>query len=46
MAARENATSTKRIGDLQKILKDLMLNTKIDESSRLAHHVQQNLMRP
>ncbi len=43
VAARENATSTKRIGDLQKILKDLMLNTKIDESSRLAHHVQQNL---
>jgi N-acetylmuramoyl-L-alanine amidase len=43
VAAMENATSTKRIGDLQKILKDLMLNTKIDESSRLAHHVQQNL---
>lgn len=43
VAARENATSTKRIGDLQKILKDLMLNTKIDESSRLAHNVQQNL---
>ncbi|RPH87294.1 MAG: N-acetylmuramoyl-L-alanine amidase [Desulfobacteraceae bacterium] len=43
VAALENATSTKRIGDLQKILKDLMLNTKIDESSRLAHHVQQNL---
>jgi N-acetylmuramoyl-L-alanine amidase len=44
VAARENATSTKRIGDLQKILKDLMLNTKIDESSRLAHHVQSHLV--
>jgi N-acetylmuramoyl-L-alanine amidase len=43
VAALENATSTKRIGDLQKILKDLMLNTKIDESSRLAHHVQLHL---
>lgn len=43
VAAMENATSTKRIGDLQKILKDLMLNTKIDESSRLAHHVQLHL---
>jgi len=44
VAARENATSTKRIGDLQKILKDLMLNTKIDESSRLAGHVQKRLV--
>lgn len=41
VAARENATSTRRISDMQKILKDLMLNTKIDESSRLAGHVQQ-----
>jgi N-acetylmuramoyl-L-alanine amidase len=44
VAARENATSTKRIGDLQKILKDLMLNTKIDESSRLAHQVQNHMV--
>lgn len=44
VAARENATSTKRIGDLQKILKDLMLNTKIDESARLAGQVQKNLV--
>ena len=44
VAARENATSTKRMGDLQKILKDLMLNTKIDESSRLAHQVQHHLV--
>jgi N-acetylmuramoyl-L-alanine amidase len=44
VAAFENATSTKRISDMQKILKDLMLNTKIDESNRLAGHVQQNLV--
>ncbi|MBA4393444.1 MAG: N-acetylmuramoyl-L-alanine amidase [Desulfobacca sp.] len=45
VAARENATSTKRISDMQKILKDLMLNTKIDESSRLAAYVQQSIVR-
>ncbi|MEW6184471.1 MAG: N-acetylmuramoyl-L-alanine amidase, partial [Thermodesulfobacteriota bacterium] len=44
VAARENATSTKRISDMQKILKDLMLNTKIDESSRLAGHIQKTLV--
>ena len=44
VAAFENATSTKRISDMQKILKDMMLNTKIDESSRLAGHVQQNVV--
>jgi N-acetylmuramoyl-L-alanine amidase len=44
VAAFENATSTKRISDMQKILKDLMLNTKIDESNRLAAQVQQNLV--
>jgi len=44
VAAFENATSTKRISDMQKILKDLMLNTKIDESSRLAGHLQQNII--
>ena len=44
VAAFENATSTKRISDLQKTLKDFMLNSKIDESSRLAGHVQQNVV--
>jgi N-acetylmuramoyl-L-alanine amidase len=44
VAAFENATSTKRISDLQKTLKDIMLNSKIDESSRLAGHVQQNVI--
>ncbi len=40
VAARENATSTKNISDLQTILSDLMQNSKINESSRLAYHVQ------
>jgi N-acetylmuramoyl-L-alanine amidase len=40
VAARENATSTKNISDLQTILIDLMQNAKINESSRLAGHVQ------
>jgi N-acetylmuramoyl-L-alanine amidase len=44
VAARENATSEKNISDLQTILNDLMLNTKIHESSRLAHEVQEGMM--
>jgi N-acetylmuramoyl-L-alanine amidase len=44
LAARENATSEKNISDLQKILNDLMLNTKIHESSRLAHLVEKGLV--
>ncbi len=43
VAARENATSTKNISDLQTILYDLMRNAKINESSRLAGHVQETL---
>jgi len=43
VAARENATSTKNISDLQSILSDLMQNAKINESSRLAVHVQESL---
>jgi N-acetylmuramoyl-L-alanine amidase len=45
LAALENATSTKNIGDLQMILNDLMLNTKINESSRLAEFVHKGLMK-
>ena len=45
LAAFENAVSTKRISDLEKILNDLMLNSKINESSRLADAVQQGLIR-
>jgi N-acetylmuramoyl-L-alanine amidase len=43
VAARENATSTKNISDLQMILSDLMQNAKINESSRLAAHVQRSM---
>lgn len=43
VAARENATSTKNISDLQTILNDLMQNAKINESSRLASHVQESI---
>lgn len=43
VAALENATSTHNISELQDILSNLMNNSKIDESSRLAHFVQTNL---
>lgn len=45
VAARENATSTKNISDLQAILTDLMQNAKINESSRLAVRIQDTLYR-
>jgi N-acetylmuramoyl-L-alanine amidase len=45
VAALENATSTKNISDLQAILTDLMQNAKINESSRLATHVHDNITR-
>ncbi len=44
LAAKENATSKKNISDLQVILNDLMLNTKIFESRSLAKFVQQGLL--
>ncbi len=44
VAARENATSTHNISELQDILADLMKNSKIQESSRLARYVQNNLV--
>ena len=44
VAARENATSTHNISELQDILTDLMKNSKIQESSRLARYVQNNLV--
>ena len=40
VAARENATSRKNISDLEDILNGLMQNAKINESGRLATHVQ------
>jgi N-acetylmuramoyl-L-alanine amidase len=44
VAALENATSTRKISDLESILKDLLLNTKVDESARLAGQVQSHLI--
>ncbi len=44
LAALENSTSTKNIGQLQSILNDLMQNSKIKESSRLASCVQRSLV--
>ncbi|KJS29090.1 MAG: hypothetical protein VR64_21750 [Desulfatitalea sp. BRH_c12] len=44
VAARENATSTKNISDLDSILKDLMQNAKVTESTRLASYVQQGAL--
>ncbi len=44
VAARENATSEKNISDLQTILNNLMMNTKIHESNRLAHEVQNGMV--
>lgn len=40
VAARENATSTHQMSDLQNILSDIMKNSKIEESSKLAKKVQ------
>jgi len=45
VAARENATSTKKISDLQPILRELMMNSKINESSRLARFIQEALLK-
>ncbi len=39
VAARENAVSTQKISDLQYILTDLMLNSKINESRYLARQI-------
>ncbi len=44
LAANENATSTKNISDLQKILSSLMHNSKKQESAKLAHIVNRNLV--
>jgi len=44
VAARENATSTHQMSDLQDILADIMKNSKINESSRLAQHVHNSIL--
>jgi len=43
VAARENATSKKNISDLESILSNLMQNSKINESSRLAGYIQKSM---
>lgn len=45
VAARENATSTRNISDLDTILESLMNNAKVSESTRLASYVQQSMFR-
>ncbi len=45
VAARENAGSAKSVSDLQVILTDLMLHSKIDESKDLAVNVQKRIVR-
>ncbi len=40
VAARENVSTTKGISDLRDIIKKYLLNSKIDESKRLAAYVQ------
>jgi len=45
VAALENAASAKQISDLEAILNELLRNTKINESSRLAREVHQGLMK-
>ena len=45
VAARENATTSKSISDLQLIINDLMLNSKINESSKFATYVQRSMIR-
>ena len=45
VAARENAVDAKRISDLQFILTDLMLNSKMKESTDLARGVQKETVK-
>jgi N-acetylmuramoyl-L-alanine amidase len=44
VAARENATTKRSISDLQVILNDLMLNSKINESNRLARALHKAML--
>ncbi len=44
VAAFENQASEKSISDLQGILKDIMLNSKLEESLILANYVQKDLV--
>ena len=44
VAAFENATSTHQMSDLQNILSDILKNSKISESSRLAQQVHNSMV--
>lgn len=44
VAARENATSTRSVSDLEFILNDLIKTAKTNDSARLAESVQTNLL--
>ncbi len=44
VAARENSTSTHQMSDLQDILSEIMSNSKMDESSRLAEYVHASIL--
>jgi len=43
VAARENATTTKRVSDLKDIIKNYLLNSKIEESKKFAKYVQNSV---
>jgi len=45
LAAAENATSTKNIGEMKTILQKIVQNSKIQESRDLAEFIQKNLVR-
>lgn len=45
VAARENGVSEKKISDMQRILSDLLLQSKIEESKALARITQKEVMR-
>lgn len=44
-AARENATTTKTIGEMEKIIRKIVQSSKIIESRDLAQRLQENLVR-
>lgn len=44
-ASRENSVSEKSLNDLQLILTDLLTTVKQDESLRLAHYIQSNIVK-
>jgi N-acetylmuramoyl-L-alanine amidase len=45
LAAAENATSTKNIGEMKTILQKIVQNSKVQESKGLAEKVQRNLVK-